>query len=97
MYVCIFVRHGLRSTSFVLGDVTKSWVSHFSFILLTYLFFPLSLYTYHKHISPPSTLLGYVASKSGVHGSGTKKAPLSVQSPWKHLDLGSSGEFQGNL
>ena len=27
----------------------------------------------------------------------TKEAPLSVQSPRKHLDLGSSGEIQGNL
>ena len=35
VYVCVFVRHGLRSTSFVLGDATKSGVSHFSFIHLT--------------------------------------------------------------
>ncbi|XP_073238272.1 uncharacterized protein [Porites lutea] len=39
-------------------------------------------------------LLGIVASKSGVRGRGTKEAPLSVQSPRKRLDLGSSGEIQ---
>lgn len=38
-----------------------------------------------------------MASKSGVRGRGTKEAPLSVQSPRKRLDLGSSGEIQGNL
>lgn len=35
-----------------------------------------------------------MASKSGVRGRGTKEAPLSVQSPRKRLDLGSSGEIQ---
>ena len=38
-----------------------------------------------------------MASKSGVRGRGTKEAPLSVQSLRKRLDLGSSGEIQGNL
>ena len=33
--MCVFVWHGLRSTSFVLGDATKSGVGHFSFIHLT--------------------------------------------------------------
>ena len=75
--------------------MTKSGVSHFSFI--HNIFSSPLVYTRIINIFLPSSLLGIVASKSGVRGCGTKKAPLSVQSPQKHLDLGSSGQIEGNL
>lgn len=48
------------------------------------------------HVFSFFSLLGVVPAETGVHECGTKKAPLSLQSPQsKHLHLTSSREIQG--